>query len=86
MTLTRPEISLFVNKLNHFLSLLTAEHWEVCKRLLRYLKGFIHFGLHFYHYGTLQVNYFGDSNWTGDKDDRKSIVGYAVCLGSNLVS
>ena len=86
VTLTRPEISLSVNKLNQFLSSLRAEHWEVCKRLLRYLKGYIHFGLHSYHYGTLQVNYFSAFNWTCDKDDRKSITGYAMYLGSNLVS
>ena len=63
-----------------------AEHWEACKRLMRYLKGFIHFGLHFYQYGTLQVNCFSDSYWACDKDDRKFVAGYAVYIGSNLVS
>ena len=53
---------------------------------MRYLKGFINFGMHFYQYGTLQVNYFSDSDWACDKDDRKSIVGYAIYIGSNLVS
>lgn len=62
VTLTRPEIALSVNKLNQLLSSPTTEHWEVCKRLLQYLKRPIHFGLHFYHYVTLQVNYFSDSD------------------------
>ncbi|KAH9783113.1 hypothetical protein KPL71_009187 [Citrus sinensis] len=86
VTLTRPEIAFSVNKLSQFLASPTAEHWESCKRLLRYLKGTIHFGLHFYHYGTMQINCFSDSDWACDKDDRKSVAGYAVYLGSNLVS
>lgn len=86
VTLTRPEIAFSVNKLSQFLSLPMTEHWEACKRLLRYLKGSIHFGLHFYHCGTLQVNCYSDSDWACDKDDRKSVAGYAVYLGSNVVS
>ena len=34
----------------------------------------------------MQINYFSDSDWACDKDDRKSMAGYAVYLGSNLVS
>ena len=86
VTLTRPEIVFSVNKLNQYLFSPTAEHWEACKRLLRYLKGSIHFSLHFYQYGTLQVNCFSDSDWVCNKDDRNSVAGYTVYIGSNLVS
>ncbi|KAH9799567.1 retrovirus-related pol polyprotein from transposon RE2 [Citrus sinensis] len=86
VTLTRPEISFSVNKLSQFLSYLKSSHWEACKRLLRYLKGTIHFGLQFYNCGALQINCFSDSDWAGDRDDRKSVAGFAVFLGPNLVS
>ena len=32
------------------------------------------------------MNCFSDSDWACDKDDRKSVAGYAVYIGSNLVS
>ncbi|XP_024038432.1 uncharacterized protein LOC112097423 [Citrus clementina] len=86
VTLTRPDIVFSVNKLSQFLSSPRTQHWEACKRLLRYLKGTIHLGLHFYNQGALQLHCFSDSDWACDHDDRKSMVGFAVYLGPNLVS
>ena len=34
----------------------------------------------------MQINCFSDSDWACDRDDRKSVAGFAVYLGSNLVS
>ena len=86
VTLTRPDIVFTVNKLSQFLTAPTTEHWQACKRLLRYLKGTIHFGLQLYHSGNLQITCFSDSDWACDRDDRRSVASYAVYLGSNLVS
>ncbi|KAH9647737.1 retrovirus-related pol polyprotein from transposon RE1 [Citrus sinensis] len=46
----------------------------------------IHLGLQFYNQGALQIHYFSDSDWACDHDDRKSVAGFAVYLGPNLVS
>ena len=86
VTLTRPKIAFTVNKLSQFLSNPRTAHWEACKRLLRYLKGTIHFGLQFYNCGAKQINCFTDSDWACDRDDRKSVARFGVYLGANLVS
>jgi hypothetical protein len=52
------------------------------------------FHLHFFsdgaldgpHLGGSQLHLFSDSDWGGDPDDRRSTGGYAVYLGSNLIS
>ncbi|KAH9800493.1 retrovirus-related pol polyprotein from transposon RE1 [Citrus sinensis] len=85
-TLTRPEIVFSVNELSQFLSSSTVTHWQACKRILRYLKGTVSLGLQFYNHGSLQVDCFSDADWAGDRDDRRSVAGYCVYMGPNLVS
>ncbi|KAH9736625.1 retrovirus-related pol polyprotein from transposon RE1 [Citrus sinensis] len=85
-TLTRPKIAFSVNKLGQFLAAPTVNHWQACKRILRYLKGTLHLGLQFYSHGVQNLDCFSDADWASDKDDRRSITGYCVFLGPNLVS
>lgn len=61
--LTKPEIAFSVNKLSQLMNCPKTTHYEACKMLLRYLKGAIHFGLHFYCCGSMQINCFSDSDW-----------------------
>ena len=44
-TLTRPEISLAVNKVCQYMANPLDSHWAVAKRILRYLKGTLSHGL-----------------------------------------
>ena len=61
-------------------------HWQACKRILRYLKGTLQLGLQFYSHGAQNLDCFSDADWASAKDDRRSIAGYCVFLGPNLVS
>lgn len=43
-------------------------------------------GLQFSGHGPLHIDCFSDADWASDRDYRRSIIGYCVFLGSNLVS
>ena len=64
-------------------------HWEVAKKILRYLKGTLHHWLH------LRLAIFTDSNpirglydvdWASDPEDHRSTLGVTIYFGPNLVS
>ncbi|KAG6644158.1 hypothetical protein CIPAW_08G036000 [Carya illinoinensis] len=85
LTLTRPYISFTVNQLCPFMHTPTSAHWTAAKRVLRYLKGSLNHGLLFTK-GSLTLNAYSDSDWAGSPDDRRSTIGYAIYLGSCLIS
>ena len=86
LSLTRPDISFTVNKLSQFMYSPSETHWQALKRLLRYLKGTLSFGLHLCRRPSHRLYAFSDADWAGDRDDRKSTTGYVVYLGGNLIS
>ena len=47
LTTTRPDIFFTINKLNQFLHTPTVQHWQAYKRVLRYLRGMVGYGLKF---------------------------------------
>ncbi|XP_019191043.1 PREDICTED: uncharacterized protein LOC109185559 [Ipomoea nil] len=86
LTITRPDLSYAVNRLCQFLHSPTIDHWALVKRLLRYIKGTLDFGLRLTPSLSTTIHAFSDSDWAGCPIDRKSTSGFAVYLGSNLVS
>ena len=86
LTLTRPDISFSVNKVCQFLHSPTTSHWEAVKRILRYIKGTIGYGFKIRKSDSMLVSAFADADWARCPDDRRSTGGFAVFLGSNLVS
>ena len=75
-----------MNKLNQFLYNPLVFHWQTCKRVLRYLQHTIDYGLQFYSSGSLTLTTFLDADSGLDLEDRKSVGGYCVYLGNNLIS
>ncbi|WVZ64382.1 hypothetical protein U9M48_013903 [Paspalum notatum var. saurae] len=82
LTLTRPDISFPVNKVCQFLHAPTT----AVKRILRYLQYNAGTGLKILKSNSMLVSAFSDADWAGSLDDRRSTSGFAVFLGSNLIS
>lgn len=63
----------------------TNEHMSSVKRMLRFLKGTIQFGLHLLP-GPLRLIAYCDADWAGDPEDHHSTNGYYVYFGQNSIS
>ncbi|XP_020691342.2 uncharacterized protein LOC110105981 [Dendrobium catenatum] len=85
LTLTRPDIAFSVNLLSQHMHDPKPEHTYLLKRLLRYIKGTLSFGLQITR-NNLILQSFSDADWAGDPISRKSTSGYCSFLGTNLIS
>ncbi|KAK9157462.1 hypothetical protein Scep_004036 [Stephania cephalantha] len=83
---TRPDIAFIVNRLSSYQQSPSTSHWQALKRVLRFLKGTLHLGLSFKPGSKLMLTGYSDADWAANPDDRKSIAGFAVYFGSNLIS
>ena len=57
-------------------------HFKAAKRILRYLKGTIDYGLLYSFSNEFKLVGYSDSDWAGDLDDRKSTTGFVFYLGN----
>ncbi|GBN98877.1 Copia protein [Araneus ventricosus] len=84
-TSTRPDIANTVNKLSQFLNYYDNTHWKATKRVLRYLKKTINFGLIFKRTEEPLFAYT-DSDWANSLEDRKSYTGCCFILSGSTIS
>lgn len=85
-TITRPDISYAVGLVSQFMQDPRESHWKAAKRILRYLKGTVNYGLKYNSGGDLVLQGWCDADWASDIDSRRSISGYVFSLGSGAVS
>nr|GEV27106.1 retrovirus-related Pol polyprotein from transposon TNT 1-94 [Tanacetum cinerariifolium] len=102
VTLSRPDIAFAVNKVCQYMHALTENHWSAVKWILHYLHGTVEHGMLIRHFSGSTLQAFSDmlwkgnldtslkaflnADWAGDSDDRRSTGGFAIYLGSNLIS
>jgi hypothetical protein len=63
LTLTRQDISFAVNKVYQFLQAPMTVHWNVVKRILRYIKLTVKLGLRISRSSSSLVSAFSDADW-----------------------
>nr|XP_051222140.1 secreted RxLR effector protein 161-like [Lolium perenne] len=82
---TRPDLAFAIGFVSRFMERPTKEHMMAVKRILRYVAGTTHYGLH-YQRKTKDAHLIGysDSNLAGDIDTRKSTSGNLFFLGNCL--
>ena len=86
LTVTFPDIAHSVNVVNQYMSSPSVDNWAAVEQILCYLKGAPGRGILYSNHGHHRVECFTDVDWAGSKEDRRSISGYCVFVGGNLVS
>ena len=76
MTITRPDLSYAVGLVSQFMQAPRKPHLDAARRILRYVKSTLQYGL-FYEAGCpIQVHGYKDADWAGSISDRRSTSGF----------
>ncbi|XP_071714827.1 uncharacterized mitochondrial protein AtMg00810-like [Rutidosis leptorrhynchoides] len=86
LTFTRPDISYAVQQICLHMHSPHEAHMHALKRIIRYIKGTISFGLHITKSASSSLISYTDANWVGCPNTQRSTSGYCVHLGDNLIS
>ena len=86
LTLTRPDLIYSVSYLSRFMSKPYSNHMIAAKRILRYVKGTIDYGLIYKSDKECELMGFCDSDYACDVDDLKSTSGLIFFYGSKPIA
>lgn len=84
---TRPDISYSVGVISRYMERPTKVHLDVVKRIMRYVKGTVEYGLVYSkNSGNSILTGFSDSDLAGHLDDRKSTSGMVFYLNESMIT
>ncbi|GAU30980.1 hypothetical protein TSUD_104940 [Trifolium subterraneum] len=85
---TRPAIAYSVGIVSRYMERPKTSHFSAAKRIFRYIKGTMDYRIVVRKPDKKSLDLIGytDSNWCGDKDDRKSTAGYVFLYGGAPIS
>ncbi|KAK6142115.1 hypothetical protein DH2020_006983 [Rehmannia glutinosa] len=86
LTLTRPDISFSVGVMSRYMQNPKKTHLEAVRRILRYMKSTLDYGILYKRGGDCKVIGYCDADYGGDHDTRRSTTGYVFMLGSGAIS
>lgn len=83
---TRPDIAHAVGVASRFLDKPMIVHERAAKRILKYLKGSLNFGILFSNSKINELGAYSDADFAGDVETRKSTSGYAFIYCGGIIS
>ncbi|CAL2279392.1 unnamed protein product [Prunus armeniaca] len=86
LTATRPDVMYAASLLARYMHGPSNKHYGTAKRVLRYLKGTLDYGLMYEKGKKAVLMGYCDSDWGGSVEDSKSTSGYAFSFGSGVFS
>ena len=72
ITHSRPDLEFVVGGVARYMQKPHEIHWKSAKRILHYVQGTKHFGVHYVASSPLELMGFSYSHWDGDPNDMKS--------------
>ena len=82
LTATRPDILFAVSILSRFMHCASEVHLQAAKRVIRYVKGTLDYGIMYSHSHNFKLHGYSDSDWAGCIDDMRITSGsYVAHLG-----
>ena len=75
-----------VGLLSHFMENPLVEHLKIAKRVIRYVKGTLNYGLKYKRSKVFELIGYSDSDYAGDHIDRKSTSSSVFFPGENLIT
>nr|GEX89253.1 ribonuclease H-like domain-containing protein [Tanacetum cinerariifolium] len=86
LTFTRPDLSYVVQQVCLYMHDPRDSYFTALKRILRYVRGTLDYGLQLHVSSTTQLTAYTDADWAGCPVTRRSTFGYCVFLSDNLLS
>ena len=68
-----------------FMDALHSMHYAIVLQILRYIKGTLYHGLHYFSRSSLKLHAYSDADCVGDPTDQCSISGFCFLLDTSLV-
>ncbi|XP_048615912.1 secreted RxLR effector protein 161-like [Brassica napus] len=86
LTATRPDLMFVVSLISRFMSNPTQLHLAAVKRIMKYLKGTLEYGIWYKRGEESELIAYTDSDYAGDIDDSKSTSGYVFLMSGGAVA
>ncbi|RVW24637.1 Copia protein [Vitis vinifera] len=86
LTATRLDLMNVVSSLSRYMHCASEIHFQAAKRIVRYVKGTIDYGLRFCQVKNFTLHGYSDSDWAGYVDDMRITSSYCFSFDSTIFS